>query len=117
MKRRAHGETESLDDKIKWNRSMAETVDPLGFYAEHYAGLSRGQLQKADQSLYRTLWEEGLLENVPLLRAERRDFGKSPLAYYRAHYKGMTRGVLRQEDPSLYEVMRRDGLLKYVPKK
>jgi len=40
--------------------------DPVAYYQEHHPGLTRGQLQKKDRSLYMRLWREGLLDNVPL---------------------------------------------------
>ena len=39
--------------------------DPVAYYQEHYAGLTRGQLQKQELSLYQRLWKDGLLDNVP----------------------------------------------------
>jgi hypothetical protein len=39
--------------------------DLLAFYREHYAGCSRGQLARLDESLYRRLRSAGLLEQVP----------------------------------------------------
>lgn len=103
---------------VKWNRDLAETIDPLDFYKKHYTGLSRGRLQKEDFGLYMKLWRDGLLNNVPVLRAEQRaeqrDFGDDPVTYYKEHYAGLTRGKLQKEDRSLYNRLWRDGLLDKV---
>ena len=40
--------------------------NPLEFYRENYPGMARGQLKKEDQGLYRRLWKDGLLGEVPL---------------------------------------------------
>ena len=56
---------ESLEDRLKWNRNIAKTINPIDFYKEHHAGLTRGQLRERDPSLYQRLRKDGLLDNVP----------------------------------------------------
>ena len=103
----------SLEDIVKWNRDIAQTVNPIDFYKEHYAGMTRGKLKMLDPNLYRKLRRDGLLEHVP---TSIRLLGDQ-LEYYQLHYAGMTRGKLRMLDPSLYQSLRRDGLLEHVPTK
>ena len=104
----------SLEDIVKWNRYIAQTVNPVDFYKEHYDGMTRGQLQKQDPRLYRKLRREGLLDLVP---TSKRDFGSDPLKYYKERYADITRGQLELQDPNLYRRLRRDGLLGSVPTK
>lgn len=85
--------------------------DPLGFYRQHYPGLTRGQLGKKAPGLYERLMMDGLLGEVPVTTA----FGGNPLKFYRLHYPGMTRGRLQGKYRSLYERLRKDGLLDEVP--
>ena len=40
--------------------------DSYAYYKEHYPGLTRGQLEQADESLYQKLKRDGNLEKVPL---------------------------------------------------
>jgi hypothetical protein len=54
-----------LEDKIKWSKYIAVKIEPIDFYEQHYARLTRGQLQKQDPRLYQRLWRDGLLEHVP----------------------------------------------------
>ena len=103
----------SLEDKIKWNKDVARTNDPLDFYKAHYPGLDRGQLRREDKKLYYRLWRDGSLEYVPTSRK----FGENHVAYYRRNYAGLSRGQLRRKNPSLYQMLWRDGKLKKVPKK
>jgi len=90
--------------------------DALAYYHEHYDGLSRGQLQEENESLYIRLRRDGLLVHV-LVFLEPRDFGDDPLVYYREHYYGLTRGQLQKRDNTLYKRLRRDGLIEKVPLK
>ncbi|NOS66963.1 MAG: hypothetical protein HOO67_01185 [Candidatus Peribacteraceae bacterium] len=89
--------------------------DPLEFYRQHYAGITRGVLQDVNPSLYQHLRKTGLLNEVPL--AARRLIGKDPMAYYSQHYAGMTRYEIFQMDHSLYETLRLHKLLKHIPLK
>jgi hypothetical protein len=86
--------------------------DPVAYYNQHYKGLTRGQLAKQNNNLYKRLWLDGLLEHVPKYVP----FGQGPVAYYNQHYKGLTRGQLNQQNNHLYQCLRQDGLLKHVPK-
>ncbi len=88
--------------------------DPVAYYQQHHAGLTRGQLAKQYPGLYQRLWKDGLLENVPVSIA---DFGNGPVAYYRVHYAGLTRGQLAKQYPGLYQRLWKDGLLEHVQKK
>lgn len=89
--------------------------DPLAYYQEHYAGLTRGQLKKKDQSLYCRLHQDGLLSHLPLQQVHR-DFG-DPLVYYQEHHAGLTRGQLERENPTFYQRLRKDKLLEHIPVK
>ncbi|MBI2665891.1 hypothetical protein HYX12_04685 [Candidatus Woesearchaeota archaeon] len=40
--------------------------DPVAYYQEHHAGLTRGELARQDPGLYQRLWKDGLLDNVPI---------------------------------------------------
>jgi hypothetical protein len=94
--------------------------DPLGYYRKHYAGLTRGELKKKDQSLYSRLLKDGLLSDIPTanlsaLAKKRSRFGLDALAYYKKHYQGLTRGELSKKDKGLYDRLWRDGLLNDIP--
>jgi len=107
-----------LEKKVRWGEVWKEHGKPLEFYHEHYPGLKRGELFAADQSLYKRLLSDSLLDPVPLKNPNptplRRDFG-DPVVFYKKHYLGLTRGELNNADPSLYQRLRRDGLLEVVP--
>ncbi len=106
----------SLEDKVRGGYVWKEYDDPLDFLREHHDGLTRGQLQKEDPSLYLRLRRDGLLEHVPIgKRGRPTKHGDDPVAYYTEHHDGLTRGQLQKEDPSLYLRLRRDGLLEHVP--
>lgn len=87
--------------------------DPVVYYTEHHEGLKRGQLQKENQSLYKRLRRDGLLEHVPTVS----EFSDDPVTYYIEHHEGLTRGQLKKENPSLYQYLRRNELLEHVPLK
>jgi hypothetical protein len=87
--------------------------DPLAYYRERFSGLTRGELVKRDQSLYRKLRRAGLLAEVPLANRVIDD----ALDYYSEHYQGLTRGELSKRDPSLYKKLRLEGQLEHVPTK
>ena len=86
-------------------------VDPLAYYHEHYPNLTRGQLQRKDQSLYQQLRRRDLLREVPVQNSR---MLMDPLTYYHEHYPNLTRGQLRREDPTLYHKLWRKGLLSEV---
>ena len=103
----------SLEDRVRWNRNIAVNTEPIDFYRQYHAGLTRGQLKKQDPSLYQRLRRDGLLGNVPVSSR----FGDNPVVYYQQHHAGLTRGELAKQDPSLYQRLWRDGLLGNVPTK
>ena len=52
-------------DKIPLLPRMDFGEDPVAYYQEHYNGVTRGELQKQNRSLYNRLRKDGLLENIP----------------------------------------------------
>ena len=44
-------------------------TDLLAYYKENYPGMSRGQLSQKDNSLYRRLRRDGLLQFIPLKKS------------------------------------------------
>ncbi|MDP3733757.1 MAG: hypothetical protein Q8R37_00880 [Nanoarchaeota archaeon] len=105
-----HADQNAVERGKKKKRHFGD--DPLVYlfyYQQHYAGLTRGQLKKKDQSLYCRLRRDGLLSHIPIMQ-EHRDFG-DPLAYYQEHYADLTRGQLWEKDQNLYHRLRNDGLL------
>jgi len=98
-------------------RSSKFGGDPVKYYNEHYPGMTRGRLQKEDNRLYNRLWEDGLLDEVPLaVRRRYSKFGGDPVKYYNEHYSGMTRTNLSKNNPGLYKQLSRKKLLDEVPK-
>ncbi|MBI2145764.1 hypothetical protein HYU22_00305 [Candidatus Woesearchaeota archaeon] len=55
-----------LEERIRWAARDDKDADPLEFYNEHYAGLSRGRLALRDRALYQRLRKDGSLENIPI---------------------------------------------------
>lgn len=96
------------------SRPQKHGVDPLAYYHEHHAGLTRGELAIVVPGLYQHLWRDGLLGSIPTKSSR---FGVDPLAYYETHYPGLTRGQIRYKDQSLYQRLRKDGLLEHIPLK
>ncbi len=100
-----------LDKAIpKKNRDFKKK--PLKYYRKHlklYEGMSRSELFKFDQGLYKSLIRWNQLETA-IPKTIHRDFKKNPLAFFRKYqeiYKGMSRSELFKFDPSLYESLRR----------
>lgn len=56
-----------LQKQNKGKRRLKRRIhNPLLYYQEHYAGLTRGQLQREDPSLYQMLRKSEMLEHIPL---------------------------------------------------
>ena len=111
-------EVTEINDIVVRNISKTSRInkfgqDPLEYYKQNYPGMTRGKLNKKDQSLYNRLRKDGLLEEVPIANR----IIENPLEYYRQNYLGMTRGKLEKKDESLYQRLRKDGLLEEVPLK
>ena len=84
----------NLENKIKWTERKDKNQNPLDFFRENYdSEITRGQLNKKDQSLYERLRRDGLLEEVPIANR----FIKDPLEYYKQNYPGLTRGQLKKK--------------------
>ena len=75
--------------------------------------MTRGKLIIINKSLYQRLWEDGLLEKIPVANR----IIENPLEYYEQNYPGMTRGKLHKKDQSLYHRLRKECLLEKVPLK
>ena len=94
--------------------------DDLDLYRQQYAGLTRGQLAKADPALYKRLQRAGQLEQVPTM-ADISDIrnqalrNQALLEIYQREYAGLTRGQLWREDSALYKRLQRAGQLEHVP--
>src|SRR3989344_4514200 len=104
-------------------RSSRFGDDSLGYYKEHYSGMTRGRLQEEDPGMYNRLRKDCLLDEVPLanrstITIKRRSskFGGDPVKYYNEHYSGMTRTNLSKNNPGLYKQLSRKKLLDEVPK-
>lgn len=86
--------------------------DPLAYLKENadkYGGMSRGELQLADSSLYNALLRAGQIVFLP---RKRRAIG-DPLTYFRSHpeYKDLSRPDLAEKDWPLYVLLSRSGQL------
>jgi RHS repeat-associated protein len=91
--------------------------DSLGYYREHFSGLTRMQLQARAPGLYQRLRKEGLLSEVPEAKRGRPlKYRDDSLAYYREHYPGLTRSQLQDQAPGLYRRLLKEGLISGVPK-
>jgi len=109
---------DDLEGTVYWGDVWKEHGEPLEFYHEHHDGLTRGQLENEDLSLYRRLLRDGLIDEIPLGKVGRpRKYGDDPVAYYQEHFPGLTRGQLKNESSGLYNRLWRDGLLKHIPLK
>ena len=62
----------SLEDRVRWVKREDKNQNPIDFFREHHAGLTRGELAKQDPSLYKRLRRDGLLEHVPTKSSKRR---------------------------------------------
>jgi len=105
---------ENVENILRWAKRTDKSQDPLEYYNRYYLGLTRGKLATLDYSLYKRLWKDRLLGEVPIKNT---NFGGNPLEYYQKHHVGMIRGKLRVENHSLYQRLRRDNLLDNVPLK
>ena len=106
---------------LKRNRTYRGFESPLDYFNQSFKGkkLTRGQLQKEDNSLYQSLIRHGQLDKAGL-QMKRRQFNGDPLTFFNEHYKSkrLTRGQLQKEDISLYQTLRRYGQLEEaIPKK
>lgn len=86
--------------------------DPLAYYRQHYAGLTRGQVRDQEPGLYKKLRLAGLLAYIPLKPRIRFD---DPVAYYREHCAGMTRKQAALAEPQFYSYLQRHRLLDTIP--
>ncbi len=99
-------------------KSHRKIKDLLGFYSQNYAGLTRGELQEKDPSLYQRIRKAGLLDQIPLHELSESDVEEKIqklLQGYESKYKDLTRGELQEKDPSLYQRIRKAGLLDQIP--
>jgi hypothetical protein len=88
-------------------------ANPLGYYQEHYPGVTRNKLRSVNDALYMLLRRRGFLGSVPYSYPS----DEEVRAEYRNRYAGLNRTELRKKDPVFYKKLLRHNLLKIVPPK
>jgi|GEM_PF-4928978 len=91
------------------------TDAPLAYYHQHYPGVTRENLKKANVNLYHRLHELDLIDNVP--KKAPNPWVEDPLTYYHEHCAGMTRGQLWDKRRAFYNYLLKNGLIDQIPKK
>ena len=115
--RKRAGNTESWDGRGRRFREMSDAT-LLHYYYRNYPGLTRGQLQLEDPSLYNELHKRGLNTRIPLSGfhtswASMTD--AQMIQYYYDNYSGVTRGQLQHHNGGFYNALRQRGLIDQIP--
>ena len=75
-------------------------------------------MPRLDFALYKKLWRDELLNQIPLNENARKSkFGDTPLNYYHQHHEGITRGVLYEINPGLCAQLKKRGDWEKIPLK
>jgi len=88
--------------------------NPVFYYKDHYAGLTRWRLQLANYVLWELISKRGMMHEIPTTK---NDFGKNAYAFYKKHYNGLSPYQLRKENPGLYNRLRMEGKIPLLPRR
>lgn len=86
--------------------------DPIAYCNGRYPGITRWELDRTNNQLYKILRKRELLHRIPRQRAE---FGPDTWKCYVDNWFGLSRYQLRCVSPSFYNRMRYEGLLSRIP--
>lgn len=94
-------------------RTYRRINNPWKFYKENYGGLSRSKLREIDESLYKILRRDDLLEKIPIV--EKENYGDDLLKFYYENFPHIPKKELSKNHPGFYRRLQREGLLSEIP--